>query len=192
MPLPFCHPLLHPSPSYLITCCQWSSRSQLSGDWLHQGVGGTSSDASHTYQRSRTDPLSLSLPLPLPSLSTSHSASHTCSTAQTAAERRTSRIFLIVLEQKLKRHIRWGGGGRYPWRICWGVSDPQEAECVGECVFVPTCSCICASIMWIHCRSSSTADTRTRGSAHPSLPSPHSPPPHLLLLVPLGMSINMY
>lgn len=58
-------PSLSVSLSYLITCSQWSGRSQLGNDWLSRGEGGASSDASHTYQRSRTDPRSLSLSLPL-------------------------------------------------------------------------------------------------------------------------------
>lgn len=54
----------------------------------------------------------------------------------------------------------------------------ETLKCVGECAFVPLYMSVsgCPS-MWIHCRSSSTADTPTRGSAHPFLPSPHSSPP---------------
>ncbi|TNN77698.1 hypothetical protein EYF80_011996 [Liparis tanakae] len=95
---------------------QWPGRSQLREDWMHRGVGGACSDASHTYQHSRTDPLSPTLP---PPFSTSRSAFHTYARAQTAAERRATGIFLLVLEQlrnqrdsqpaEEERHVIHGG-----------------------------------------------------------------------------------
>ncbi len=60
-----------------------------------------------------------------------------------------------------------------PLRSTWPTGC-QVCRWVCVCPTVYVCPCV-----WVYCISSGTADTATRGSAHPSLPSPHSPPPPL-------------